>query len=686
MHIDSLKLRNIRSYEESSVSFQEGTTLLSGDIGCGKTSILLAIEFALFGVIRGSVSASSLLRTGCKEGEVELSFSIRKHKYIIGRKLKRTTNGITQAAGYLIKDDVKQDLTAIELKSKILTILGYPEELVTKSKSLIYRYTVYTPQEEMKHILFENPDERLNTLRSVFGIDKYKTCRENLALYTKEMRITMKLLSSKFDDERLVKNVLEETKKILSKIKKGLDVLMPKKEKAEKEVQKAKSVLESLDDERQKAITCKNTITMLSDRVEDIDATIEKKKEQKAYLQEDLKHLEEEISTTKVLDRDYDKLLEQQQEKLARQEEKLVTISEQKARISSKIDEQQDIKTNMDTLEQCPVCLQKVDEKHKHHINKKADDLIEQQKEKIPEINNQLQTTKSNIEILKNNIKKIHGRIEEKKIFSMNKKQFNEKKQLIEGIEQEMKDAADRKKATEEQLQQTKKELAGFKHTEKNYEKQKALIDTLQASLQTCSVEEARLMATKNAEEKRKTEAESKINELEEIRKKRDRMKALHDWLTQYLDKVFLVMEKRVMASLQQQFNDAFIELFDNLIEDDAINASIDEQFSPEVIQNGYDIEAKSMSGGEKTSLALAYRLALNKVINDFVSHITTKDIIILDEPTDGFSSEQLDKLKDVFDNLHINQCIVVSHESKLESMADHVLRITKEEHVSQLS
>ena len=102
-------------------------------------------------------------------------------------------------------------------------------------------------------------------------------------------------------------------------------------------------------------------------------------------------------------------------------------------------------------------------------------------------------------------------------------------------------------------------------------------------------------------------------------------------------------------------------------------------------MQNGYETEVSNLSGGEKTSLALAYRLALNKVINDVIENIKTKDLIILDEPTDGFSSEQLDKVREVIDMLHLSQVLIVSHETKIESFVDNVIRVRKEEHVSQV-
>jgi len=120
-------------------------------------------------------------------------------------------------------------------------------------------------------------------------------------------------------------------------------------------------------------------------------------------------------------------------------------------------------------------------------------------------------------------------------------------------------------------------------------------------------------------------------------------------------------------------------------VEDSEINSSLDESFTPIVEQNGYDISFQHLSGGERTAVSLAYRLALNKVINDVVHQVKTKDLLILDEPTDGFSSEQLDKVRDLIDKLGLGQIIIVSHEFKIESFVNNVIRIGKMEHCSKV-
>jgi exonuclease SbcC len=117
----------------------------------------------------------------------------------------------------------------------------------------------------------------------------------------------------------------------------------------------------------------------------------------------------------------------------------------------------------------------------------------------------------------------------------------------------------------------------------------------------------------------------------------------------------------------------------------EGFDVQLDENFTPLIIQGETEMEYSFLSGGERTAVALAYRLALNQTINSVLSNIETKDIIILDEPTEGFSETQLDKLRYVLEELDIGQLIIVSHEQKIEGFVDNVLRLKKDGDASVL-
>ena len=82
-------MENIRSYLSEEVEFPESSLLLSGDVGSGKSSVLLGIDFALFGLTRGILSGGGLLRNGVKEGSVELHLDINGKEVVIKRVLGR---------------------------------------------------------------------------------------------------------------------------------------------------------------------------------------------------------------------------------------------------------------------------------------------------------------------------------------------------------------------------------------------------------------------------------------------------------------------------------------------------------------------------------------------------------------------------------------------------------------------
>jgi len=93
MIIKRIEITNIRSYKEKTIiEFPTGTILFQGDIGSGKSTILSAIEFALFGL--GDIDANYLLRIGEIKGSVLLEFESGGKTYDVFRSLLRKGNKI----------------------------------------------------------------------------------------------------------------------------------------------------------------------------------------------------------------------------------------------------------------------------------------------------------------------------------------------------------------------------------------------------------------------------------------------------------------------------------------------------------------------------------------------------------------------------------------------------------------
>ena len=679
MNIRKIVLNNIRSYKQQKIDFPEGSTLLSGDIGSGKTSILLAIEFALFGLQPGQ-RGSSLLRNGENEGGVLIEFEVEGKQVTIERTLKRGKT-ISQDYCAIIIDGEKEEIAVTELKNRVLTLLDYPKEFA-KKQNILYKFTVYTPQEEMKQIILEDPQTRINTLRHVFGIDKYKQILENVSIIASKIREEKRLkegMTVNLEQDKLTivskENDLETKHYNLSSVEKELFLktedrkkIQEEKDKISKQIEEKRGFQQEIEKTNIMISTKKETFSNNSKRIEEIKEQIAQLEE--AFFDENkIRELEEQILLRK-------------EEKRRLNEENLDTTS-QITSLDIKNADNEKIKTKITNVEICPTCLQDVSPVYKSNVINKLESDIVKNNSRIK----QLSLEKQNIS---ERISKIYNEI------SSNEKELQELNLLkikFEGVQEK----TDRIKELENSNELIKKDLSllnqHIESLEKSIFELKKLDNIFQ--LKQNELEEAlrqeKLAEIKVAELKKEIDVFSKqieelkenIKKVEEVRKQLEYLIKLEDWLSKKFAPLIAVIEKNVMVKLKIEVSTLFAEWFGMLVPD-TFNVQLTDDFTAIIEYQDYEISYAYLSGGERTAIALAYRLALTQVINSLLSKIKTKDLIILDEPTDGFSEQQLDKMRDVLQQLDVKQMIIVSHEQKIEGFVENVIRLKKTTGISK--
>ncbi len=806
MIVKRVKLHNIRSYEDEEVIFPKGIVLLSGDIGAGKTTLLLALEFALFGT-KSDLSANSLLRKGKRRGYVEVEFEIDGKDVIVKRKLKLTKDRINQESGTISINGAKKELAPVELKTEILNLLGYPSTIQRKRKSLIYRFTVYTPQGEMKKILFEKREERLDILRKLFGIDKYKRIKDNSTIILNNLRLKIRELEVKSEGIEELEDRIKEIKKEIEEIKKDeqrheknkrvlnekineLNNELLKLRNEEKELNRLKETLSGLKSrliEKRKNIEAlnqeienskksiydlkrklepqlkKNTIEEdievleryireLNRRISESKTKLSSLKNQEAELKKEIKDLELKYNNSEKIREEIKILTEKinKSEKREKRREVLNKINQKNtneiAVLKDKISEINENKDKLKEVNECPLCLQPITEKHRREINEKYEKKRDELRKKLSNLMEQNKLIEKEMrEIEQEKIEADRAKIKRAELIKQlefaeeSKVKKKEKEEKLARIREEIKDL-DRVKESEDELAKKEKRLRELKDKlNKIYEQEKInskikeleniiLKNQIRISDETADVNEikknigellnsinrkktveekltpleekiesiknkykeeeislARLRKERELKEGMKKESERELKKKKECREELSRVKALKDWINSNFLPIIELIEKQVMLNIHTQFNELFQGWFDKLMDDEGISARLSEDFSPIITQNGYDIEVENLSGGEKTALALAYRLALNKVVNELTSKIKTKDLIILDEPTEGFSEKQLDRVKEVIRELNMRQVIIVSHEAKVETFVDSIIKIVKNNGSSQV-
>ncbi|MBS3167124.1 hypothetical protein J4403_02860 [Candidatus Woesearchaeota archaeon] len=684
MILKSLKLENIRSYKQAEVNFPLGKVLLSGDVGAGKSTILLAIDFVLFGLTKGIISGNTILRHGEREGYVELNFEIEGKPIIIKRTLKRSSEAIQQDAGYLIIEGKKVTGTATELKSKILEILNYPPEFLTKGKALIYRYTVYTPQEEMKEILLGEEEIKLNTLRRVFGIDKYKRVVENSQILVREYNFKRKELNAYAQDINLLKNEIKSKNDEMNFIFGELKNLGPVEVEVNLKFDNLRKDYDKYNNELKFAQDFKGKIALFESEINNKNEILLKNQRNFEKLNYEISELSKEN-----LVREDDFVLKQEiskQEKEIENREKELKLTEFRMyEIEAEKKSAEKIKNSIMNLNQCPTCKQDVSKEYKSGVFERQNIIIQETTLEINKI--KLDLIKNNLELnnLRTALKLLNERLNKTNLVNFKIKALSEKNETIKKIESEnIKLKEDILDLNSSKIKFVS-DLELIKDSEKKYLEIKKEIDFIIDRQRAIAIKKTSLTEKINSIQEFIQRQEKEIARKEKSLQESERLSSLVSWLNGKFTEMVLVMEKNIMKKIHSDFSIIFGKWFNTLIDDDLIQIYLDENFNLKITQNGYDSEYLNLSGGEKTACALAYRLALNQVINKMMSHIRTRDLIILDEPTDGFSSEQLDRMKLVLDELEIKQVIIVSHESKIESFVDKLIKIEKKQHISKM-
>lgn len=681
MIIKKLKLKNIRSYLDEEIEFPSGSILVSGDIGSGKTSLLLAIEYALFGLQPGQ-KGHQLLRNNAETGEVSIQLDVSGQIVEIRRRLKRTPRGISNDLASISVNGNKLESSVTEIKSKVVSLLGYPQEFVKKN-NLLYRYTVYTQQEQMKQIILEDSETRLNVLRHIFGVDRYRNIKENLSILLTELKNRSKVLQGEVKTLQQDMENIEERKKSLFHINEKIKFL-------ETELQSRTGSRKIFEDEMSALKARLGDKTRLESEIEKSKIIISNKKEFLVSLKKEHSELLSLIESSAHFDEaelvEAVTNLKLKNNALEELQSGFIEIQSKISSIEKEVKSLTNRKEDIFKIDFCPTCLQNVPEFHKHNISNDLDaklSSLKREKEHFFALSRDNSAKISELRSDLENLQSLKLKLEIRKVKAQQVEKSKEKYLLIEKEMQSMERDID---LLEKHTIALKESLLGFSPLDFKLRKK-------EEDLKAASQEEKKSEISLAESLKELQFSQREISILEKnfaiklkLKEKLLQIDEMTDWLSNQFSVLVELIEKNVMLRLRNEFSSLFRKWFSILVSETSFDSQIDENFTPIILQGEAEMEYAFLSGGERTAVALAYRLALNQTINTFISKIKTQGIIILDEPTDGFSDTQIDRMRDVLTELNTKQLIIVSHEQKIESFVDNVIKIVKDGDVSSVS
>lgn len=676
MIIKSIRLKNIRTYEEETVEFPDGIILFEGGIGAGKSTLLLAIEFALFGI--GNEKGTTLLSIGKHSGSVELEFETGGKNVKVFRSLERSRRSagsvhqgvmvpasVKQGECWIEVDGVRSKYSPKEMKEQVLKLLSYNEPADPKAKSVIFRYAVYTPQEEMKEILSQPPEVRLQTIRKALRIEDYKIAKENAKMIASDLRREAELIRKNAERLPQVEGEIRSIEESLPELEDRLEEIVGKIERIEKEIGRLDQELDRLERERlrfakeaQDVNQIDSDLRKVQTRISDLEGAIAKKRR----ILEDLQRRITELQIGEAPPMTEGEV-----------EERLSVL---KAKLSEQDSELGRLKSDLETTRTlvmkgfCPTCKRPIDGTefgaHLHSTQARYEGAKKEREETAQEIRELEDKRKSIINYGRKaeQLKEWEGRATELE------DEIFDAKQDLEGAKDHQKELTDRKARAAKAADQ-------FKAITADYEGCRRAKEGKDAERNDLLKEKVKVERDIEVNRRRLEDLKIEVKSLE-AEQKRAEMRVWHsEWLVKYFAAALERIEVTVMKAVRREFDEEFGRWFSYLVEDPSKGVRIDEDFTPLVTQDSYEQELGNLSGGERTSLALAYRIALNRVVQRNSS--IGSDLLILDEPTDGFSKDQIGKMGDLLRELRLKQAVIVSHERELEGAVDHIFRIQKE-------
>jgi len=664
--ITSIELVDFLSHSDTKLKFEDGVTIFVGDNGAGKSSVIDAITFSLFGQ-HARKSNKGLIRRGANQGYAKIEFSIKDKQYETVRKID--TKGRLSAIFSETTNNNRVEIAAGERKQFGESMTEQVEKTIGLNFEKL-KIASIVQQGELNAIINAKPKEFKELLNAIIGIDKLDIASESMKKVTKEFREKIRtdlgyddthidILTKDFEKNQYEikkvepeKNQLElqkkETHKELEELLKKEEIETPKRDKINQlELQKKELVR-----------YVKETIQGIQQEIQENERKIE-----------DCKNCFEELKLKTDFERKLEKVEEEDKEVIKKIQEittQIVSLKEKE-----KLAEKLQLKDN-----KCPVCdsiVEKLNpffqEEHiKEEIIKLKQDVDLKEKERImysqerDRFAGELQKirdaeatlrahsikTKEELVTIKNNTE-----IKKGKLSLANNENLEEISQID-----------DHTKLIFSNILKLELETKGFDEGE--FKNLKERIVEKRSSLSRIDQQMGGVLEKIEKAKKQSEVIEKSILELEKVKKYMSRLDKIQSSVFSRDGSVATSLRSWALNSISIKASD-YLSILNTKIQrialsEKARDVSISCHSKTEVL------ELESLSGGEKVSVALALRLGMASLLG-----ASNLNLMILDEPTTHLDTERKKSLVDVLSQLSRieksqlpMQFLIITHDAEI--------------------
>ena len=678
MYITKLTFKNFMGYKQLSLpksieEFPKGLILVSGKNSYGKSSIFEGIVFAFFGpkIFKGR-NAASFITYGESKAELTIFFTLDNKKYNIFRRWGRTGATTTK----LFEWD----------KSTYREIKNFNIEKFFEISSEQALSTVFVRQGEVEELANKKGADLREMIIDLFRLDLIDDALNFLDVESKKKRFSKENLER---NKVPIERIEEDINRITLENANFEKVVKEKKKKEEEYGQKIKKYpSDELITNLEKLYSQKNVV---NDKFLSYRKDFEEKIKSTKLNIEDFKHLkkivekiENSLKEKKELTLEKE-LIEKRREATIRGLGKTKGKIEDSKRKIKKMEDSLKFTTREGGLEsaQCPTCQNELTKEHFDQMILEFNKDLKINDEKVKSITKIIDNFDVEINSCQNKLEK-----------------SNESVIRIQGL----KDDFENYQRYESELRKVQEELDGFLTKYKS-----KFADTKPEKIKLLSIEKEKLYIELNAitvdiKEKqnnikknidRIVDLRSEINHMKKLEKKIgefeidiDHISKAKEFVRRFVTEYMVVkrLVKNIASTTNKyikdftsgQYSDLTIDLFGT--KKTGLSLKIMDNF------NGVPESIEVLSGGDKTALGIALRLAISELMSKIrpTKESPKKnpkiDILLLDEPLAALDETRRERiLKHLIKSKTFSQIFLITHTAIPSDFNTHKIIVNKD-------
>jgi exonuclease SbcC len=295
VRFDRISLRNFKPYPDADLALEDGVTVVHGLNGSGKSSLLEACFFALYGARAIDGTLEDVVTNGAEECEVTLAFTHDGGEYSVERRVRATGDTVRTADCVLEGPDGTVE-GATDVRGRVTELLRMDHEA--------FLNCAYVRQGEVNKLINASPGQRQDMIDDLLQLGRLEEYRERAGAarlgvedVLGEKRGALESLDEQIADveEQSLPERLNDLQSDLAGVEEEIENYEAQREKARTTRDEAERVLESHQEKRRELEEVEDDVEELRTAVREAEAEREEYAERVRELRERAREREGEV-------------------------------------------------------------------------------------------------------------------------------------------------------------------------------------------------------------------------------------------------------------------------------------------------------------------------------------------------------------------------------------------------------